>query len=192
VSDVVFLPEQLNSVLVCARSSWYSGSDKKFAAPAVFWPLFPCGGGQRGCASGRARSLALNHPLVETQCAPVESTFPGDQALDVGDGPETHQRSAGIFADHEPVWTSLLNSGSSLFSRFVLLDIQPPVHFRSIWENRCFLIVGEVAADLIFLLPPRNNFGQELAHGRFLRLLFFAASRTSRSTKGFSSPFRQS
>jgi hypothetical protein len=45
VSDVVFLPEQLNSVLRLCEKFLVLGLRQKFAAPAVFWPLFPCGGG---------------------------------------------------------------------------------------------------------------------------------------------------
>src|SRR5665213_2256803 len=51
--------------------------------------------------------------------------------------------------------------------------------------ERCVLIVGEVAADPIFLLPPRNNFGQELAHDRFLRLALFRGFTDEQIHKGF-------
>ena len=185
VSDVVFLPEQLNSVLRLCEKFLVLGLRQKFAAPAVFWPLFPCGGGSEDVP---AAVLGVWHePLssgnaVRARRVPL---FPGDQALDVGNGPEAHQRSAGIFADHEPVWASLLNSGNSLFPRFILLNIQAQVHFPEYLGERCFLILREVAAGLIFLLPPRNDFGQELAHGRFLRLALFRGFPDEQIHKGF-------
>ena len=72
VSDVVFLPEQLNSVLRLCEKFLVLGLRQKFAAPAVFGHSSHAGVAARMCQRPCLES-GMNHWLVETQCAPAES-----------------------------------------------------------------------------------------------------------------------